>query len=110
MDQEELRKWLSAPGVIALTAAAVRFMITGGQETPLRVIGYLIAAGGLAWLLGPYMAKQGFEPEEIALAAAGVGFVIPNLLTGLLAMGAQLKKDPIGTLVDVLSRFRRGPK
>lgn len=107
MDTEEIRKWLSAPGVIALTAAAVRFMITGGRETPLRVIGYLIAAGMLAWLLGPYMAKRDYGAEEIALASCALGFVIPNLLGGLINLGAQFKKDPAGFLIDMLSRFKK---
>lgn len=107
MDTEELRKWVSAPGVIALIAAAVRFMITGGRETPLRVIGYLIAAGMLAWLLGPYMAKKGYDAEEIALAACALGFIIPNLLGGLITLGAQFKKDPAGFLIDMLSRFKK---
>lgn len=107
MDTDEVRKWLSAPGVIALTAAAVRFMITGGRETPIRVIGYLIAAGMLAWLAGPYMAKRGYAAEEIALAAALIGFVIPNVLAGIISLSAQFKKDPAGFLIDVLSRFKR---
>jgi len=107
VDTDEVRKWLSAPGAIALVAAAVRFMVTGGQETPLRVVGYLIAAGLLAWLLGPYMAKHDYGPEEIALAAAAVGFVIPNLLGGLLALGAQFKKDPLGKLIEILSLLKK---
>ncbi len=73
----------------------------------MRVLGYLIAAGMLAWLLGPYMAKRGFAAEEIALAAAGIGFVIPNVLGGIIALSAQFKKDPAGFLIDVLSRFKK---
>lgn len=107
MDTDELRKWVSAPGVIALTAAAVRFMITGGRESPFRVIGYLIAAGMLAWLLGPYMAKHDYGPEEIALASMAIGFLIPNVLGGLIAMGVAFKKDPAGVLIDILTRFKR---
>lgn len=73
----------------------------------MRVVGYLIAAGMLAWLLGPYMAKHDYGPEEIALAAAGVGFIIPNVLGGIIAVGAKFKDDPIGSLVDILSRFKK---
>lgn len=107
MDSEEIRKWLSAPGVIALTAAAVRFMITGGKERPLRVLGYLIAAGGLSWLLGPFMLHRGYAAEEIALAAAAVGFVIPNVLGGLITLSSEFKKDPAGFLINILSRFKK---
>lgn len=107
MDTDEVRKWLSAPGVIALTAAAVRFMITGKEEKPIRVLGYLGAACGLAWLLGPYLAKRDYGPEEIALACAIFGFVIPNLLGGLIALGAQFKNDPAGFMIDILSRFKK---
>lgn len=107
MDTDEVRKWLSAPGVIALTAAAVRFMITGGRETPMRVVGYLMAAGMLAWLLGPYMAKHDYGAEEIALASMLIGFVIPNVLGGVINLGSQFAKDPAGFLIDALSRFKK---
>lgn len=107
MDTEEFRKWLSAPGVIALTAAAVRFMITGKEERPGRVLGYLVAAGGLAWLLGPYLSKRDYGPEEIALASCILGFVIPNLLGGVMGLGAQFAKDPAGFVIDILSRFKK---
>lgn len=107
MDTEEFRKWLSAPGVIALTAAAVRFMVTGKEERPGRVLGYLVAAGGLAWLLGPYLAKHDYGPEEIALASAALGFVIPNILGGLIGLGAQFMKDPASFVIDILSRFKK---
>lgn len=61
----------------------------------------------LAWLLGPYMAKKGYGAEEIALAACALGFIIPNLLGGLITLGAQFKKDPAGFLIDMLSRFKK---
>lgn len=105
MDDNEVRKILSTPGVIALTAAAIRFMLMGGRESPVRIVGYLLAAGGLAYLAGPYLALKGYPAEEIALASAAIGFVIPNILMGILNLVQRFKDDPMGFIVDVLKRF-----
>lgn len=107
VNDEEIRKVLAAPGVVALIMASLRFMLTGNKESPWRVIAYLVGAGYLAYLAGPYMEAQGYTAEEIALAAAAIGFVIPNLLMGLIELTKRFKDDPAGLLIDILSRFRR---
>ena len=61
----------------------------------------------LAWLLGPYMAKHDYGAEEIALASCALGFVIPNLLGGVINLGGLFMKDPAGFVIDILSRFKK---
>lgn len=107
MDNNELRNWLSAPAVIALVMASVRFMVTGNKEHPLLVLGHLVGAGYLAYLTGPYMAEHGYTVAEISLASAAIGFVIPNILLGILILAKKFKDDPAGFVADILARFAK---
>lgn len=107
LEDEEVRKLLSAPAVIALSMAAIRFMLTGGRESPLRVLGFLVGAAYLAYLLGPYMADNDWSPAEISLASAAIGFVIPNIAMGVIELSKRIKDDPAGFLVDILKRFSK---
>ena len=107
MDNDDIRKVLSAPGVIALVMAAVRFMLTGNKESPWLVLGYLIGAGYIAFLAGPYMELRGYKTEEIALASAAIGFAIPNLLMGVVTLARQFKDDPVGLLIKLLQGLRK---
>lgn len=107
MDENEIRKVLSAPAVVALIMASVRFMLTGNKESPIIVLGYLVGAGFLAYLAGPWMQENHYTPGQIGLACAAIGFLGPNLAAGLLALGRKFKDDPAGFIADILARVGR---
>lgn len=104
LNENELGKMLSAPGVIALVMAAVRFMLVGKRESPWAVLGFLIGAGYLAYLAGPYMAVNGYTAEEISLVSAAIGFAIPNIFMGLIEFTRKFKDDPIGFIAEIIKR------